>query len=1269
MIPLRPTRLTENQLALSHWSIVSGPSSLRRQQSVLDIMMLNDKTVRIEFEKSFRSDEALANNHDWKIMKTQMLNVRAALFALALYFVASSAFAGSATWNTIAGSADWNTASNWTPVTVPNGSGDTATFATSNFTNLALSAITEVNGIVFNPGAFVFTITSGPSTQLSITGAGITNNSGVGQAFVADVVGANEGIILFTNSASAGTQTFFTIKGSTTMGISGALMDFRNTSSAANATITGTGGSADGASGGETEFFDHSTAGMATFHNNGGLANNAFGGFVIFENNSTAGAATFTNSSGVVSGARGGGIAFTGDADAGSATITNEGGTNGGEGGTTNFTSNAKGGSADITNSASDGSMGSTGGNTDFSTSADAQMVTIGNAGATISGGQGGSTAFEQNATAGDGSIITNDGAAVSGASAPGRTFFEAGPATAGNTTIFNLGGNASGALGGQTFFQDTSNAGTAHINNSGSSINMAGGGQTTFQDGSNASGAFIVSDAGSSLGAGGGRVDFFNASMAGQATFITNGGGFLGGAPGVTDFHDMSSGDHGNFTSNGGSGLGGAGGQTEFFNSSHADNATLTANAGSMLGAFGAFTAFWDTSAANNATLIANGGPGEGGGIYFFVSSTGDTARVEVFDNGFLDISDRAVATPDVTVGSIEGSGNVFLGSHNLTVGTNNLSTIFSGVIQDGGENGGMGGSLTKVGTGKLVLSGINTYTLDTFVDGGALIVNGSIASPATFVDVADALLGGNGTIGGNVNSFGIVSPGDNGPGTLHVTGIYQQFSTSTLRIEIGGVGLGQYDLLAGASNTFLDGTLQLLRINNFMPAPGDHVVIVSGTGLGGTMFSATDSSTFVGLIQPNVVYTATTVDVVFDLSAPFASQAFTPNQISVANELDEVANDPRAADLIAFVGSEPLGNLPHDYDLIAPEELASIYEIGFSQAVVTNMNLQHRMDDIRAGSSGFCANGYQVQESGYSKGADGKTLLDKNPTPAFVPSPENRWGVFVTGSGDFVNVGNHDDNAHGYDITTGNVTVGVDYRVCDHFAVGIDGGYSGSTADLVDRGRVEVDGGKAGAYATVFGYKILGSVIHIDGAVSGGWNSYDTNRTGLEDLPVRGSTNGSELNAMLAYGGDWHFGCLLIGTWSSLQYTNINIDSFTETGSLAPLQIQDQNEDSFRTSSGVRLAYDIKSGSAIIRPEVRAAWQHEYGDRAYPIDARFASGAGDVFTVHGPAIGRDAALVDAGFALQWSSRFSTYVYYDGVLGRSNYDNNAVSGGFRLSF
>jgi outer membrane autotransporter protein len=101
-----------------------------------------------------------------------------------------------------------------------------------------------------------------------------------------------------------------------------------------------------------------------------------------------------------------------------------------------------------------------------------------------------------------------------------------------------------------------------------------------------------------------------------------------------------------------------------------------------------------------------------------------------------------------------------------------------------------------------------------------------------------------------------------------------------------------------------------------------------------------------------------------------------------------------------------------------------------------------------------------------------------------------------------------------------------------------------------------------------------------------------------------------------------------------------------------------------------GLRASYDIKGDhGAIVRPEVRASWLHEYGDKAYPFDSRLASGAGDVFTVWGPTIGRDAAVVGAGITVQCSATLSIYAAYDGVFGRSNYNNSGASGGFRLSF
>jgi autotransporter-associated beta strand protein len=179
------------------------------------------------------------------------------------------------------------------------------------------------------------------------------------------------------------------------------------------------------------------------------------------------------------------------------------------------------------------------------------------------------------------------------------------------------------------------------------------------------------------------------------------------------------------------------------------------------------------------------------------------------------------------VTTGSIEGEGDVFLGANNLTVGSNNLSTTFSGVIQDGG----FGGSLTKIGTGTLDLTGANTYTGITNINRGVLQVDGSISSN-TFVNHGGALAG-SGTVNGNVtnNNRGMVRPGDalGVPGVLTVGNNYTQTPSAALVIQIAGADAGQVSVLDVRGNANLNGFLDPVLLNGFVPAIGQSFTFLN--------------------------------------------------------------------------------------------------------------------------------------------------------------------------------------------------------------------------------------------------------------------------------------------------------------------------------------------------------------------------------------------------------------------------------------------------------
>jgi autotransporter-associated beta strand protein len=129
---------------------------------------------------------------------------------------------------------------------------------------------------------------------------------------------------------------------------------------------------------------------------------------------------------------------------------------------------------------------------------------------------------------------------------------------------------------------------------------------------------------------------------------------------------------------------------------------------------------------------------------------------------NSTLDMSasgsGSVVFNQNSTLGGLTGSRNLDLNNRQITVGNNNGSTTYSGVLSSG--------TLVKTGTGSLVLSNANTFTGPTTVSAGSLLVNGSLANGAVTVQ-SGALLGGSGVLGGAIGGAGVIAPG-NSPGIL---------------------------------------------------------------------------------------------------------------------------------------------------------------------------------------------------------------------------------------------------------------------------------------------------------------------------------------------------------------------------------------------------------------------------------------------------------------------------------------------------------------------
>ena len=197
-----------------------------------------------------------------------------------------------------------------------------------------------------------------------------------------------------------------------------------------------------------------------------------------------------------------------------------------------------------------------------------------------------------------------------------------------------------------------------------------------------------------------------------------------------------------------------------------------------------------------------------------------------------------------NAALGSLSGGGTVSYPPtpiRTLTVGLDNSSTTFSGVIQ-----GGM--NLTKVGTGAFNLTGVNTYTGATSIYAGAFLVNGALASvSAVTVSGNSAVLGGTGTVGAVlVSNGGTISPGD-APGILH-TGPVTWGAGSVYRAELNGPNAGSgYDQLQVSGTADLSAGPTLNLSLGFVPVAGQVFTILQAHEVIGRFAGLDDGSAVV--------------------------------------------------------------------------------------------------------------------------------------------------------------------------------------------------------------------------------------------------------------------------------------------------------------------------------------------------------------------------------------------------------------------------------------
>lgn len=172
-----------------------------------------------------------------------------------------------------------------------------------------------------------------------------------------------------------------------------------------------------------------------------------------------------------------------------------------------------------------------------------------------------------------------------------------------------------------------------------------------------------------------------------------------------------------------------------------------------------------------------------------------------------------------------------------------------------------------------------------NTTLEGGTL----SIEDPSGFSSVgtyelAGGTLDGIGTIRGNIlNSGGHVAPGHS-PGTVTINGNYTQTANGVLDMEVGGTDAGSsYDqvLVNGTAN--LDGTLNFVRWQNYVPRNGDVYTLLTFYSKMGKFAQFVDSSPVSG-----VTYDTTLTPTDYEVNCYANPSDGTPPVVSITSPTD---------------------------------------------------------------------------------------------------------------------------------------------------------------------------------------------------------------------------------------------------------------------------------------------------------------------------------------------------------------------------------------------
>ena len=820
-----------------------------------------------------------------------------------------------------------------------------------------------------------------------------------------------------------------------------------------------------------------------------------------------------------------------------------------------------------------------------------------------------------------------------------------------GTGTLFKLGTGTTILSGANTYSGNTTvSGGTLQGNTTSLHGNIVDNANVTFDQTTDGTYSSVISGTGSLIKSGTGTVTLSGANTYSGGTTVSAGslvgnttslqGAITNNA--VTTFDQSSSGTYSGAMSGAGS-LIKSGTGTVALSGANMYSGGTTISGGSLVGT----TTSLQGNFLDNANLSFNQNfDGTYAGII------GGTGNLTKSGNGTLTLSGVSTFSGGTTVsaGLLQGDTNTLQGDI-----ANNAGVIFnqatSGIYA--GDMSGTG-TVEKDGLGTVTMTGTNTYTGQTTVLAGRLIVNGVITSPTIVAATPTTvgILAGIGTIEADVVSQGIVAPGSS-IGTLTVNGDYTNTAEGIMEVEVdngGNVPGVNNDLLLVTGTATLNGGLVSVQNTGGNYIAGTQYTFLQASSVVGTYAGITGDFNN-SFIDAELGYTSNSV--FFLVMTDYASVAQTINELAVANYLDSVASNPSADFQAVLAGLNSLSDSQarSAFNQMSGEVSPTLAGIGLQNTTLVIQQLAGQLRSGRLGSN--ISDEYAVAAPATSKPSGPISLVSYEcgsaPRVVFVSErPLDQWRGWTFGYG-LGGAASTDGNAAGLNYGMGGTLLGVERLLDDNGRVGFFGGYQGTSLRLtgpLQSGKI--NGGMLGTYLyndDGFNYYTL-----IGGMQ---YNGFNTRRLVLFDgidRTAAGSFSGWQGYGYLERGVSFRTAQATLQPFAALQYIYLRQNGYTETGADSlNLSVGGIDANSLRSLVGSRLQYTqgTRLGHRLL-PELRALWLHEFLQTDAVVNSFFAPIGGGGFAIQGLNLGRDWAIVGGGFRCELNSGWNLYANYD---------------------